>query len=151
MGLIGHFAQQQEVVATEGLGGLPLVTVLVETAEGGVETHPRFGFVPPDSGFDLAEPDFVDGFGLQVWQTGVLHQVHRFSFENAGIAPGGISFSGFNTMFEILKQGGGLIFLRRKERGESSGVSQSSVRSAYRTRVSSSSGPCARLTAASFS
>jgi hypothetical protein len=61
VGGIRHFGEQEEVVASKGLGGLPLLAVFVEAGEGGVVTHTRFGFVLPDCGLDMAEPDLMDG------------------------------------------------------------------------------------------
>ena len=63
--MIRHFAQQQEVVTTERIGGLPLVAVFVEAAEGDVVANATFGVVFPDGGLEMAEPDFIYGFFLR--------------------------------------------------------------------------------------
>src|ERR1017187_247577 len=58
---IRNLAQQQQVVATERIGGLPTVAVLVDADERGVVTNASFSFVFPDGGLDMTDPDLVYG------------------------------------------------------------------------------------------
>ena len=62
VGLIGHFRQYQQVVASEALRRLPLIAVLVEAAEGDVVPRAVDGFVSPDCSLDGADSDFSNGF-----------------------------------------------------------------------------------------
>ena len=62
--LVRHFGQQQQVVATERIGGFPDVAVLVEAVEGDVVTNASFRIVSPDRGLDVPEPDLVYWFVL---------------------------------------------------------------------------------------
>ena len=53
--LVGHFGEQQQVVAAEAWGGLPIaLAVAVDAGEGDVETIAVIGLVAPDDGFDAA-------------------------------------------------------------------------------------------------
>ena len=61
--LIGHFRQNQQVVAAEGLGRLPLLTVLVEARKGDGVAGAPFGIIGPDGSLDGADADFREGFG----------------------------------------------------------------------------------------
>ena len=67
MSLVGNFGNLQQVIATEYLGGFPVVSILVNAAELHAEAWAaRFGFIFPDCGLDGTEPDlmywFVVGF-----------------------------------------------------------------------------------------
>lgn len=64
--LVCNFRDQQQVVPTERVGGLPFVAVFVKTGEGRVVTDTSLGVVFPDRGFDGTEPDLMCGlfFGL---------------------------------------------------------------------------------------
>ena len=55
--LIGHFRQQQQVVATEALRALPFLAVLVETGEGDVVPRAAFGSVRPNRRLDATDAD----------------------------------------------------------------------------------------------
>src|ERR1039458_4668508 len=59
--LIRNLAQQQQVVPAERVGGLPVVAVFVDAAEGDVVANAAFSFVFPDRSLDVAEPDLVYG------------------------------------------------------------------------------------------
>ena len=58
MRLIGQFRLDQEVVTSEDLCRLQLVTVLVEVGEGDGVADAAFGFFRPDGGLDEADADF---------------------------------------------------------------------------------------------
>ena len=59
---VGDLGHQRQVVAAEAGRVLPLVAVLVETADGHVEHAAVLGFVLPDRGLDPAEPNLVNRF-----------------------------------------------------------------------------------------
>ena len=83
VGFIRHFAEQQQVVPSEGFGGLPTVAVFVEAAEGDVVANATFGFVFPDCGLDMAEPDLMDGLVFVFLHTDIIfvEQVHWPSYK----------------------------------------------------------------------
>jgi hypothetical protein len=85
VGVIRHFAQQQQVIAPEGIGGFPIVAVFVEAGEGDVVTNASFGVVSPDCGFDKAEPDLVYG-SYFVFHRDIVFgkQCHRPSLKKTG-------------------------------------------------------------------
>ena len=60
--LIGHFRQNQQVVAAAGLGRLPLITVLVEAREGDVVPGDPADPVFPNRRLDGSDPEFGCGF-----------------------------------------------------------------------------------------
>lgn len=60
--LVYNFSQKQKVVATERVGGLPLVAISIEAAYGHVVARAGCGFIFPDRGFDGPEPDFMRWF-----------------------------------------------------------------------------------------
>ena len=72
MGLIDHLGEQQQIVAAEALGLLPVVTVLVEPGDGHVVPGADGRLVLPDRGLDRPEADFMDGAGLGLRGHGVL-------------------------------------------------------------------------------
>ena len=59
--LIDDLAQEQQIVTTEAVGGLPLFAVLVDAGDGDVEPGAIFGFVFPNGTFDGTETDFMNG------------------------------------------------------------------------------------------
>src|SRR5690606_1725713 len=61
---IGDLGQDQQVVAAEALGGLPVVAVLVDALEGDVVPGRSAGLVLPDGGLDGADSNFRYGFGV---------------------------------------------------------------------------------------
>ena len=63
----GDECQRQEVIAPEGIGGFPLLTVFVTALERGVEARPFVGVVFPDGGTNSVEADFMRGF-VCVWR-----------------------------------------------------------------------------------
>ena len=65
VGLIGHFGEQQQVVATEALRALPLIAVLVETGEGDIVPRAAVGSVRPNRSLDATDADSSEmGLGL---------------------------------------------------------------------------------------
>ena len=60
--LIGHFRQDQQVVATEGLCRLPLLAIFVEARKGDVMLGESTDLVFPNGRLDGSDPEFRDGF-----------------------------------------------------------------------------------------
>ena len=57
MGFIRNLGEEEQVVAAEGFGGLPVRPVSVQAAEGDVVAGARLGVVFPDGGLDGPHPD----------------------------------------------------------------------------------------------
>lgn len=65
MRLVGKLSYLQQVIAVEGMGGLPLLAILVAALEGDVEHAPSLTRgVGPDGALDQAQPDFMHGTGI---------------------------------------------------------------------------------------
>jgi len=60
--LVEDFDDERKIVPAKARGALPVVAVLVEALDGNVVTDTGRRVVSPNSGFDLSESDFVDGF-----------------------------------------------------------------------------------------
>lgn len=56
----GHFAELEQVSFSKRIGGLPLVALFEEALEGDIELRATLGFIFPDSGSDVAQPDLVN-------------------------------------------------------------------------------------------
>src|ERR1035441_202192 len=84
--LIRNLAQQQQVVATERVGGLPSVAVLVDAAERGVVARATFSFVFPDGGLDVADPDLVYGLCFCLHNFVVDRKSTRLNSSHLGIS-----------------------------------------------------------------
>jgi len=55
MGLAENLCNQEKVITTEAVGGLPGFTVFVKSGYGYVVAYTAFGVVFPDGGFDVAD------------------------------------------------------------------------------------------------
>lgn len=84
VGVVGDLGDHEEVIATEGIGGLPFFAIAVDAGELSVEADPVLGVVAPDGGTDRAHSKFVRGFvaGGFGREHGFLHN------ENWGGDPG---------------------------------------------------------------
>src|SRR5262249_41148094 len=58
---VRDFGHERQIVATQTVTALPVVTVLVKPGDHSVEPHASFRFVGPDCSFNSAQPDFVNG------------------------------------------------------------------------------------------
>ena len=61
VGLIQRLGKQQQIIAAEVLGFAPEIAVTVQAGDRHVVAVTGFRLVEPDVGFDVAEPDAVDG------------------------------------------------------------------------------------------
>lgn len=58
---VDHFRQQWQVIAAKAFGLLPLLAILVKTADGDVVASSSNGLVFPNRRLDGAESDFMGG------------------------------------------------------------------------------------------
>ncbi len=63
---IKHFGDNREVVSAKRLRILPILAVLVESADGHVMTRAILGFVFPNRRSDSTEANLLNGFGLWI-------------------------------------------------------------------------------------
>ena len=61
---IRNLCDEQQVVAPERVGVLPIFAILVEPGDGDVEPHAAVGVVSPEGGLNRPQPNLVDGFVL---------------------------------------------------------------------------------------
>ena len=83
MSLVGEFGDEQEIVAAEAVGVVPLLALAVAATEGRIVAGAVFGVVAPDGGLDAAEAEFESGAG-----TGWIlsrGKGHRFGVEVGGV------------------------------------------------------------------
>lgn len=64
VGDIGDLGNDKKVMNAEGLGRVPAVILPVDSAESHMMARASLGFVPPDRGFDGADPDLVNRLGF---------------------------------------------------------------------------------------
>ncbi len=72
VGLIDHLREEQQVVTTETVGGLPMVAILVKPRDTDVEAGSTFALILPDGGFDGFETDLMYGLNGLLFRHGEL-------------------------------------------------------------------------------